>query len=300
MGTVFLQMASQAQAETSLGIYPPIVEIKAKENAQVSAPITLINESDNTKEFTISTRGFDVTESKRNTPIFYPIEDTPKNVTKFLNTIKITDGERTIKNIILYPKESKNLFITFPVTATKQEEYYFSVIFSTKPEDKNTDTTRVKSSIGAGILVFTSLNESKNLIPEIKTFSTNFFHTSSPVTFKLDVFNTGDSFQNVSGSIHVYNMFGNEAGVIKIKPAIITTNNTIKIEGRNGKLTWEDTFPLGVYTAKAIISYENAPTITKEVRFLVLPLLPFLFIVALLSVILGVLLRVLKKIQLKE
>lgn len=299
-GFLFMGRASNIYAESSLGIHPPIVEIKAKENAKVSAPITLVNASSKTQEFTIYTRGFDVTDSNRHTPIFYSAEDTPENVIKFLKTIEITDGENAIKDIILYPKETKHLFITFPVTTARQEEYYFSVIFATKPEDKNTDSTRVKSSIGAGILAFTSLNESENLSPEIKSFHANFFHASSPVPFKLDAINTGDSFQNVSGSIHIYNMLGKEAGKIQIKPVIITANTTRSLEAQNGELAWKEAFPLGLYTAKVSISYENAPTVTKEVRFLVLPLLPFLIIVSILIIALGILYRVFKKIQLKD
>lgn len=297
---LFIGRASDVYAESSLGIYPPIVEIKAKENAKVSAPITLVNASSKAQEFTIYTRGFDVTSSNKHTPIFYASEDAPENVTKFLKTVEITDGENTIKDIILYPKETKHLFITFPVTTAREEEYYFSVIFTTKPEDKDTDSTRIKSSIGAGILVFTSLNESKNLSPEIKSFHTNFFHTSSPIAFKLDAINTGDSFQNVSGSIHVYNMLGKETEEIKIKPAVITANTTRSLEAQNGEPTWEEGFPLGLYTAKASISYENKPNVTKEVRFLVLPLLPFLVIVSILIVALGILYRVFRKLQLKD
>lgn len=292
--------SSAKATNPALGVYPPIIQVKALNGAEVVAPITIVNESETSLTLAITLRGFDPSTSKKAAPVFYPAKNTPTDVSNFLSTVQIRDNENPIKNINLYPKESKTLQLYFPVKNKDAQEYYFAAVFSSIPERQEKESTSVHISTGVSTLVFASLNERENLMPTIDTFSTDFFHSSSPIDFTLFISNTGDSFKNVSGEVSIYNMLGKKSGQIEIQPHIITANTNRELLAANNKISWNDEFPFGFYTAKAVISYKNAPTVAKETSFLVLPLFPLLITVFVLFIILGVMWRVFLKLNMKE
>lgn len=287
--------------EASIGVYPPILEIKAKEGAVVEAPITIVNGSETLQQIGISLEAFDVRSNTNGTVQFIPKERISQRLKAFLNSVSFVENGTDVKTINLYPKESINLILTFPVVESSSEEFYFSPIFSILPTSLEASGTTASVSAGISVLVFASLNETPNLKPDVKSFSTGTFHNTSPIEFRLEAQNTGNHFKNIRGKMLLYNMFGGKAGETEIPAQIITANSsrTLQLKG-NKPITWEEKFPFGFYTAKAVLSYENGPTVSKDTSFFVLPLLPLLILLALLVFILGVMLRVIRKLNLRE
>ncbi len=294
--------ASEALAKkSSIGIYPPLIRVRSNYNATVNVPVAVINESDTKQDLDIVLRPFKGSENNSYSISYYSSKDIPKNESDFIQTVTVLDDSKPVKSISLYPNETKNLTISFK-SPSKTQDNYFSVIAMNKiAEGKSDDTlSQVASGVAANVLVSTgSKLESNGIITEFKAPAIVF---SGPMRMSLVVTNTGDSYTTVSGTISVYDLLGNRAGQIPLKTTTILSGEARIMSpelphGASSSIEWNEKFLLGLYTAKAVVSFDKTNSAVSETHFLGIPLLLLLMITLVLIVILNIIFRTLKKLN---
>lgn len=300
-----LGISSTAYAQSvSIGVSPPLLRIKANPQAEVTAPIAVINNSDKKLILDVTLKAFQGSPKNNGTVSFYPSQEVPKDQADFLHTVSIEEDESPVKSITLYPKESKKLALTFTAPRSTHD-YYFSVVFSNHVSTEKVDDTVSRISSGVATNVLVSIGEaqdSQGIITEFKAPGVTF---NGPTPLNLTVINTGDSYTTVSGNILIYDIFGNKAGQIPLRTTTILANETRRMSpelpqpGTDG-IQWDEKFLLGVYTARAVVSFDKTNSETTTTHFIGIPLILLLGVSIILIVILGVLGKALKKLNFQE
>lgn len=288
-----------------IGVLSPLIQIKAGTTTLVSAPITVLNNSKSPINLDISLRAFEPSERNDGSVTFLTEKDTPQETSNFLKTITFQEDKQDIKTLPVGPRQYKtiNMLLTTPTTP---QDYYFSVIF-TAPATKDSSTeTVIKQVPGVAANILLSVDSSRHTQGEVSELSTKRFITGGPVVFKIMATNTSDTFSHVSGTLTIYDMFGNKAGLINLQPAIVLANSSrIITANTNSKdiqssVVWHEKFVTGLYTAKVALSFDKAYTTTAETHFLGIPLLLLFLITILLFVILSIVLKVIKKLNFNQ
>lgn len=302
VGALFFTFPSSALADgISLKVSPSLFEIQAKPPADVWAPFTIENQSNQPVNLIIGYKAFDPQASQNGKVAFLKNgQQISGEDKKIFEKIQVVDDNNISHSTLsLGPKQTERfrLHITIPINEPS-DDYYFSLIFlqsqnttsqsTSKAIKSNQDSfSTIQGGIGSNILLAVGDKE----IPEanIENFSTSWVRDSGPVPFNLTVFNEGLHFINPSGIILIKNMFGQTIGKITIPPSVILAgtgrtltsnsfqdyaNNTIMNQNDTllPQLIWPKHFLLGMYTATLTFSLSNSgPTYTRSIHFFVFP-----------------------------
>lgn len=300
-----MQDTTTQSQDVSIGVYPPITRITTYSNAKVISPINVYNNTDNILKLDIVLKVFRTSDAKNGTIQYHTPKDTSTEDAAFLNTVKIEDNNQEIKQIYLYPKESRTLNIVFP-GPMQNRDFYFSVIFLHQGAEAKTDVSTISISTGVAGNVLVSKTHTDKNISITSDFQTQHVILSGPAKLSLTLDNNSNSYVALSGSVYIYDLFGHKAGVLPLKPAIVLANTSRIMTGTNianGKaqdIVWGEKFLLGYYTAKAVINVDKTTTQTYETHFFAVPTLILLLSTIILFVILSIFYRTVKKLNFKE
>ncbi|HSX08588.1 MAG TPA: hypothetical protein VLF93_00360 [Candidatus Saccharimonadales bacterium] len=319
--SLFLLLPKDVFADgSSFEISPSVLKIQAKPPADVWAPFTVVNRSDQPTTFTIGYKPFDPQASQNGNVVFLkngsPIQGQDK---KIFQHIQVVDAKNnSFSTIVIGPKQSTTLRLHLVLSANEpSSDYYFSLIFLQSPSAinqniskdidnrKNTVST-LQTGIGMNILL--AVGEKEAPIANIDSFTTSFFKDSGPVPFELTVFNDGPHFISPSGQILIKNMFGQTVGKIDIPSTVIldgtgrtlTSKAIITSAGSSSKplLIWPEKFILGLYTATLTLAVsDQGPIYTRTINFFAFPIHYLFYILGLVLIAILFYLRVKRKIS---
>lgn len=295
-----LRYSNTQAAPSSIGIYPPSVKINSEPNTDVSIPITLLNNSEEEKLFQIDMLGFKKNSSSQGSIEYYTKNNMPQQLSNFLKTIKILDGENEVKSIKLYPAESKDLTVKFKTPGNTDSDYYFSPFFTSinPAESKNKDTTiQINQSIGSHILV--AVGEPQKQKSYISKMNTNLLTVNGPVKIDLEIINTSPHFITITGNVSIYNFLGKKIAEKEIPSTTVlaeSTKNITDSKSNNNNLEVEGSF-LGLYTATSEIEINGTYKEIKQDSFIYLPFFALAVIFVVLFIVLGIAYKVIKKLN---
>ncbi len=274
---LFLGLAKTEASSFSLGIYPPVIQIRAEPPADISTPIVIKNLADETSQLQIIFRPFTASGEESNATS-YPL---------FQNVQIIDDGNK-VDSFILAPKQQKTLIlhIDIPQNYTKSD-YYFSVIFLSKGTGYNKSTqSQILGGVATNILLSVGGSKAKGSLVE---FSAPFLATKGPLPFTVKIKNSGNHFITPHGYILIKNILGQTVEKINLIPVNVLANSTRSIPSINqlrqnvsnhsmeindvNKAYWPEAIILGPYTATLSISLSNnGPNFTKTLFFIGVPI----------------------------
>lgn len=136
--------------------------------------------------------------------------------------------------------------------------HYAAVLVGTRPPESKSDTTRVETSQVVSSLIFLRVSGDINESGNIRTFRTTESVIESPsATFELRFENTGNVHLRPEGEIRIFNMWGQERGVIPINQKTLF-GNILSESIRSFNFTWTGEWSpadIGRYTAVATLAY---------------------------------------------
>lgn len=283
-------------ASVSLGVYPPLTQIEINSPALLNAPIIIKNYSEETMLLDINFKPF-TASSYANGEIIFP-ENNPSEKNSFLQRISILDGNEKIKEIILAPKQQKNLLLEIDLKEEQNiQDHYFSVIFTSKKTeaDNNLESNQTFVSIGISSNVILSANKKEKARAIIEEFSTAPFIDSGPVLFKARVKNTGEQVINAKGAIYIKNVFNQTVGKVDLpNTTILAGTDRIISAGKDFPfIKWGEGFILGPYEVSIRLTlWENGPILVEKVKLFAFPAQLFIGLFITLAIVLLIINRV--------
>jgi|SRR5579885_367576 len=299
-GCLFLSMCflftSPALAQaTALTIAPSVIKIRAQQPATVIAPFTLTNQTNDVATLQIVIRFFRATGDNQDKVAY--LAQKPH----FSSNINIFDGNRETTAVTLGPKEKRQLSLHIAIGKNEPPaDYYFSVIFLSKPESEVLQNNQASLSIlqtGIAMNVLLSIGPHTQE-GYLEKFSTSYYIQSGPVPFTVRIANVGKQFITPHGSILITNMFGQKIGRVDLAPVSILAGTTRSIPDevsytdpdvvknpayqsllKENSVSavyaiWPETFLLGFYTATLYLSVASGrPVYVKTIHFVAFPLM---------------------------
>ncbi len=302
---IILGLPNTAYAQkVSIGVYPPLIRIRATPKATVDVPVAVINQSSAEQDLNIVLRSFQASSDNTGGIDYYTEKNLPQFESNFLKTVRVEADGKPINNLRLYPKDSKTLTLHF-TAPTEIKDHYFSVIFLSLPTNQHAHSTvsMVSSGVATNVLLSLSSNtQSNGIITEFKAPGVVF---NGPTPLSLVVANINPTYTTVSGKITIYDIFGNEAGQIPLKTTSILGDETRIMSAQlpqagTDKILWGENFLLGIYTAKAVVSFDKTNTAVSETHFIGIPLAILLVVSVIFILVLNIVFRALKKLNFKE
>lgn len=296
---LFVGFTKQTQASAlSLSVSPPIIQIEAIPPAEVSAPITIQNDGDDSVILKIVLKSFKAADSENGQLQYLSNADPfPGANPQIFQGMLIVDGDRAVDEITLAPKQQKK--VDFRISLPEGEpfsDYYFSLVFVSKDINLNDPQTNLsQASGGIATNVLLSVGPKTIAKAELLEFSVPFFLEKGPVPFTIRVKNTGSQVLTPTGTIIIKNMFGQTAGRVDLLPVNILagTIRAIPDSSQNPEATpsaeitnpksqipnsgspiafWPETILLGPYSATITLSLsENGPLFIRTIHIFGLP-----------------------------
>lgn len=289
--------------EVSLGVYPPVIRVKSIPEATVNLPITVFNNSESILPLDISFKPFYDSGKRDGSISYYAEKDVPQRDLDFMKVLTIEDQDIEIKNINLYPKEYKTLNLKFKMPKDIGSDYYFSIVLSSAVDTKSSTETRSYIVPGAAVNILVSGDKSEPSAV-INELNTDILIFSGPTKLNLLVKNTSRNYEAVSGNVILYNTLGKEVERVKLETEIIISEAQRNMQQNNNtynnQISLGSKFMLGLYTVKAEIMAENKLIAAQETKFFAIPLVFLLVLTIIIFVIFSILLRTLRKLNLKN
>jgi hypothetical protein len=264
-----------AQTGTSKGltVIPPKFELFANPGDTVTEKVRLRNESDFPVTYNVITEDF--TSSGEEGAV--ALEDQTSTNTNYVLANWITPE---LKDISLQPKEESTF--NFKIDVPKDAEpggHYASILFSSGGETQP-GAASVTSRIGSLILLRISGNVKETAA--IETFEAPNYSQKGPVVFTLRMKNDGNVHIRPKGTIIITNLLNQKVAEIPLAGANVLPGAVRKMD-----TSWDQTNPLGVFTATLVATYgqQNLP-LTSAIRFTVIsPLAAILITLAIVAAI---------------
>jgi len=261
----------------SLRVSPPSITIQTKAPNTIKTPLSIENRTEQPMEFEILLKPFRAKDSQGNVSYLENFDKKPDP--DILKKVTILEDDEPTNKILLGPFQKKTLTFSLHIpTEQTESDYYFSILFISNPEpstfEKKETITKAQVIIASHILLSIQ-NISSSPKGTIEEFSGPFFSQKGPIPFTLRVRNTGSHAILPQGIITIKNMFSQTVGAIGIKqsPILIDSEKLLVTEGDLTKLSWQNGFLLGPYTARLTLALsKHGPTFTRSVQFVVLPL----------------------------
>ena len=300
--------AGQTYAEnTSISAYPAILQIKANPGADVIAPVSIRNNGEEEVTLNILIRPFISSVSHTRSVSFVPTNQIPKAELEFVNGLRITDKDKDIKSINLYPNESKNLQIMF-TAPEKATDYYLSLAFisQSKIEENNSKETVTTVNTGVATNMLISIQDGRQKTSGVITeFEASKLVVNNSPTMELLVANTGNTYASVKGTVSIYNVFGKQIASLPLKETFVLAKEsrhltTLLPQKARNEIVWNEKFLLGAYKAKATVIFDNVHTTRAETMFFSIPLIILGVVSIFIFVILGILFRVINKLNFQK
>jgi hypothetical protein len=278
-----------------LGIYPPVFQIVANTPSDIKIPFTIENFTDLSVPLGISLKPFTADPAENGNITFL---DNPEYSDPFLpQRIQVLDGDNSIGNLILSPKQKKDLTLEVQIPQNEPKgDYYLSLIFASNPNNE-TNTNSSQATIGIASNILLSIGPIGKASGNIEEFSTPFFTTKGPIPFTLRVRNSSDHYITPKGNIVIKNMFGQTIGKVNLLPVNILENTVRKIPDSKQldpiKAIWSEKFLVGPYTATLTMALsDTGPIFTRDIVFFALPVEYLIAILLIICLIIFIAVRI--------
>ncbi len=275
----------------SLAVTPPLFQVSIEPGSRWSSSVKMVNGGNNEIEIYATPVNFEA-RGEDGSARFIPIVDGGSDGVMSAEWINISRGPYTV------PAEGGvdiPFVISVPEDATPGG-HYFALLIGTEPADEQTEGSVVRVSSLVTVLFLMRVEGDVIESGHIREFRTDTGWYNRPeARFTVSFQNTGTVHLQPRGVIEIYNMWGNQRGVIPIN----TRNqfgNVLPESSRSFSFRWEgegSLFEAGRYTANVTLAYgtDGARNVSETVSFWVLPVAPFLTvlgtILALLVIISG-------------
>lgn len=255
-------------SQFSVGVYPPIIKIRATAPVNLKTPIIIKNQTDQTETFNISLKPFAQSDNENGQVRYLKSDELNLKDPLIFQRIKVFDKDQEISSIELGPKQQKELSLRIDIPQDETvSDYYFSLLFTSSPA---TDAAQKnKSQIITAVATNVLLTVGQITKPQVKIneFNSSFFKDKGPIEFSVKTSNQGEQFTSTSGYIIIKNLFGQAVGRVDLEKTNILANTS-----RSMTAAWPETFLLGPYTATLILTFsEHSPALTQTTRFIGAP-----------------------------
>ncbi len=191
-------------------------------------------------------------------------EDTPYSLAQWLSVDP--GGETTIR-----PNQTADFEVTISVPENADPGGHFgSVVFRTLPSAQEGTAAAVSQEVAPVILVRVPGDANEDVsLTSFRALNTPIVTSDRDITLETIVKNDGNVHIKPTGTISIFNTFGQQVGSTPID-----SNNVIPGAERKMNATWENPgFRFGRYTAKLTMVYgKDNKIITAEDSFFVIPL----------------------------
>ena len=282
---VLFPASAIAQTSLSLSVSPTVFQMTANPGQIWESSLRIIN--NNPYEITVFV---DVTNfrplGEQGASEFIPINESDGAETTLAEWINVPSTA-----IIIPPEQTSEI----PIIIELPEEvppggHYAAVLVGTRPPETREDISKVETAQVVTSLVF--LRVSGDVVEEgnIRTFRTLDSVVESPeATFELRFQNSGNVHLRPEGEITIFNMWGQERGVIPVNQKTLF-GNVLSDSVRSFNFTWKGEWSpadIGLYSAEAVLAYgdEQINFATADTRFWVIPWRILLSIIVSLGII---------------
>lgn len=273
---VWAAAAKPALAESgqAFSISPPLLELKADPGQTVIAKIKLTNVSGG--ELLIKTQLNDFGAKNETGEPNIIFEDDQSSAAHSLR--QWISSPAPFK---LASQESKTLEIPITPPADAEPGGHYAVIrFTGMAPELEQSGVALSASIGSLVLMQVSGAVNKNA-SAIEFYSANTsgdkngFFENGPVMFSLRIKNDGNVHVKPTGTLDIYNTFGQKVDTLRVNGDPNDPKNTPKSALPNSirrfDTTWDQGWGFGQYRAVANISYGDGKTIHEEITFWMIP-----------------------------
>lgn len=293
--TYYLLLATdKADASSlSLGISPPIIIVQLDPPASVKTPITIKNLSDKSTTLQIFFKPFKAADTENGAVQYLTNQKgIPGPDQKLFEKVQIMESDNAIDTLTLGPKQKKTVMLHLGIPEDEPiADYYFSIIFLNKVDQKNSinSASQAIGGIATNVLLTIGKEPAQGTVTE---FSAPGFVEHGPVPFTVRIRNTGKHVIAPKGVIIIKNMFGQTIGKVDLLPVNILVNSTRAIPDASQNpekkhpstpyalqpttspvAYWSENFLLGFYTATLTVSLSNnGPVYTRDIYFGAFPL----------------------------
>jgi hypothetical protein len=252
-----------AQSPEGIGvrIQPTLFEDRAEPGATMTGTFTVTNTSEIAQQFFLSARNVTGVDPSGRPSFSREQDDISGTLASW-----VTLTERSIE---LAPGASMRIGFTASVPEDASPGTHFGGVFVDRPADQvNTSGAGVGYMVGALLSIQVGGDIVESL--RITEFSTDrSFYTDASAGFSIAITNEGNIYDEVQGFITINDMFGKTIDTVDVDSFRAVPG----YERRVAKV-WEGTgFHIGRYTAvlDLVHGQENRTTISREVRFWVVP-----------------------------
>lgn len=293
--TTFSPLPVEANS-VSLGIYPPIIRLKMMPGQTHQTAINITNYSSSKQTVLLRALPFDGSLGSDmihyQTTLPQPITSLPfKGITLHSSTAE------SVGTLSLDPLETQQIILKVTAPASfDHKDYYFSLVALNDPQATQ---SAIKTLLGVSSNVLISINPN-TVQAQITQFSSPALLSKGPVPFTVKVANRGDSVFIASGAITIKNLFGQKIDTIVLPQHFVLAHSSRFLsnpEAKNNTLSWDRGFLFGLYRSDLSLSVEGGNTLTSHTYFLTLPTTALVIATLILLFIIGIYLRVKKKLS---
>ncbi len=262
----FLSSPFKAHAE-GLGVFPPIIKIKANAGQELSASIKIKNLASEATEVQISFRPFKEEDGRVNFILYK--DYTPEN-SSILKNVRVLEGNQNISNMVLSPGQERNLTLNIKIdNKAKNQDFYFSVVFLTVSKNKSENSySAVRTGMASNILLSVGDDSQVSVI----NFSSDLFAQEGKLKFEGEIENSGRNFMTIHPRIRIKNIFGKTIEVIEIEEINLLANSSRNLTGKSKKIESKKEYLFGPYKATLEFSSSNKPVLTsKNLLIMIMP-----------------------------
>lgn len=315
----FLLPATGVDAQgTSLGVYPPILEVETTPPSEVKSKISIENPTDQGLEVSIQIKPFKASASNDGqVEILETFEVFPDPL--LVNRVKIKDNGVAVKSLSLAPKQEKELELEISIPPNEAAgDYYFTILFVTNPMSEITTSSSLAAA-GVATNVLLSVGPKGETKGFVERFSAPLFVDSGPVPFTVQVQNQSSHFVSVNGEITIENIFGQKVGSVKLLPVNVLGESQRLVPDEKQKnpdsddfkkiekaiisanypvAVWPEKFLIGPYKATLSLSFgESDEKFVRSISFFAFPATYLIAILVVLGLITFIVFRVKKKMN---
>ncbi len=317
---VFFSSATTTFAATpdnngfSFGVFPPIIKIKAVSDSSIQTTVTVYNFSTETTEVSVTTQPFTPEKNLNGQVTLLPYTPGSWKDSNFLNNVHLLIKDKEVDSVKLGPKQQQPVTLKIDIPKNETEsDYYFSILFISKDSsipayvlDKSNNSL-ITNGVGTNVLV--SIGTDKKAVGSIENFSTSIIWDHGPVSFLVQVKNSGLHSFAPEGQILIKNLFGQTVGNLtllpvnilsessRIIPTALSKNESSSLNQSAAQAFWNEKFLLGPYTAILKIKLsDSGPLFERTILFLGFPTQIFLGLAVAIFLVLFIIGRVKNKI----
>lgn len=259
-----------AQDTVSFSVSPTIFDMTANPDQTWQSTLRVINVNSFELKVYIDITNF-VPKDEGGVPRFIPVDDSVRGPATFAQWIT------TIEEITIPPEQTVEVPLQIQVPSDASPGgHYAAVMVSTQPTDTENNPNKVQTSQIISSLIFLRVTGDISENSTIRSFRTTDYFISRPETdFEIRIENKGNVHVQPQGEIKIFNMWGQERGIVPINQQTLFGNvlpNSVRKYSFSWKSEWSIT-DIGRYTAVATMAYgvDTRQFMTADTAFWVIP-----------------------------